>query len=309
MKLILTATLAYLVLNVHCDEDPGTPLERRGKGKNKSTNKDSKRQKAVINQVINYFSDMETDDAHSAQLKKLFEDGIKKRIRDTPKNELKATEQALDALYASIDGSARNLNCAGPNCNVPLTLSGLFGYGCWCNLGADVLQGRGQPVNPHDSACERLQSCLRCAKMDGADGGYGCDPRSITYNAAFSINTNNAQLASSCLSQNNGDFCGAHVCTCEIQFINEILDLVFQQYVYDPAFAHPAIGGTFDADANCGNVLPGSGEIECCGGFPARYPYNINDKDCCAVDGIIFNPFEFVCCTNGVQSISNGGCN
>jgi len=205
----------------------------------------------------------------------------------------------------------RFLNCDDPNCQVPLSLRGVWGYGCWCNFGVDLMKGKGPTVNAHDSACERMQQCLRCARIDGITDGYNCDPKVSSYNAVFFPVSGSTSLNSGCASQNVNNPCGTHVCTCEMQFINDILDLVWTGYRYDPAFTHPSnpMGGVFDDDASCQSTT-GVSEMECCGSYPSRYPYNTLDRDCCDADGLgaTFNPFDQVCCINGVQAIGSGSC-
>lgn len=73
-------------------------------------------------------------------------------------------------------------NCDDNECDVPLNLRGIWGYGCYCNFGNKLTQGKGAPVNNEDSICKRMQLCLRCAEMDGREGGYYCNARTTTYN-------------------------------------------------------------------------------------------------------------------------------
>merc|ERR1712048_1317623 len=39
-----------------------------------------------------------------------------------------------------------SLNCGGGECTVPITLQGLWGYGCHCNFGGELMTGHGTPV-------------------------------------------------------------------------------------------------------------------------------------------------------------------
>lgn len=175
-----------------------------------------------------------------------------------------------------------NTNCQDTECDVPITLKGIWGYGCWCNFGNNLLQGRGQPVNEHDAACKRMQHCLRCAEMDALADNYACDAKTNQYNSILgqslpNINTNVYSLNSACGQVNEGNACGAHICTCEIQLINEILGLVWVSYTHDPAPRHPdnPFGGSFDYDSNC-VVPPPSGpvgkDLACCGKYPVYPP-------------------------------------
>jgi len=195
------------------------------------------------------------------------------------------------------------LNCQD-NCNVPVSLAGIWGYGCWCNFGADLMEGNGAPVNGHDTICQRMQQCLRCAKIDGASEGNSCDPKTKSYTAEFTMNPN-MSLDAACESQNGDDFCAIRVCTCEMKLVADLVDYIFTGQGYDPNFRHPEIGGDFDQGKECPtHSKPGSpSNTVCCGGYPSRVPYSTNgSKDCCN-NREVYSVVHQQCCDDGVFAL------
>jgi len=67
-------------------------------------------------------------------------------------------------------------------------LQPIWGYGCWCNFGENLMQGSGKPQDAYDHICQSMQMCMRCAVMDSAENeendGY-CDPLVDSYNATI----------------------------------------------------------------------------------------------------------------------------
>lgn len=208
-------------------------------------------------------------------------------------------------------------NCHDNECDIPVTLKGIWGYGCWCNFGPDLMKGKGTPVNPHDKVCQDMQLCLRCAEMDAEDGSYSCNVKTQQYNSLLALGVqgladNDDSINSSCASLNAGSKCASHVCTCEIQMINDLLELVWSGYTHDITPRHPdnPYGGSFDWESEC--YIDPTGQIvkECCGKYPFRFPYNSLNKECCERGGDYqtYNPLDQVCCASGVKKVSNGGC-
>lgn len=203
-------------------------------------------------------------------------------------------------------------NCFDNECDVAIDLRGIWGYGCWCNFGSKLLNGKGSPVSKHDQACKNMQLCLRCAEMDGSKDGYECSPRTVSYNTTLGPaqqgqNDNINSFNSACAALNQNDPCAAHVCTCEIQLINEILGMVWTLVPYDiaPRHANNPFGGTFDPSVSCLSD-PGITEIDCCGKYPFRSTYNSLNKSCCKGKiEQLFNPMDQICCADGIMPIGN----
>lgn len=224
---------------------------------------------------------------------------------------------ALDIDEATVR-AAVDWNCHDDECDIPVTLKGIWGYGCWCNFGGDLMKGKGTPVNPHDKVCQDMQLCLRCAEMDAGADGYTCNVKTVTYNSllqlgAIGMADNDNSINSGCTSINGNDKCAAHTCTCEVQMINDILELVWSGYTHDMAPRHPdnPYGGAFDWDTECFTDPQGQIIKECCGRYPFRFPFNSLNKDCCEKGGeyATYNPLDSVCCASGVEKVANGGCN
>merc|ERR1712036_43457 len=169
----------------------------------------------------------------------------------------------------------------------------------------------------HDEVCQDMQLCLRCAEMDAADGSYSCNVKTTQYNSmlqlgAIGLSNNNNSINSGCTGLNGDDKCAAHVCTCEVQMINDLLELVWSGYTHDMTPRHPdnPYGGAFDWDTQCFTDPNGQIIKECCGKYPYRFPYNSLNKECCEKNGVYetFNPLDKVCCDSGVESVAQGGC-
>lgn len=213
-------------------------------------------------------------------------------------------DQLLDDLKARFESfKSAKVNClSGKECNVPIFLTGIYHYGCWCNFGKDLMEGRGPVQNAHDEICQRMQFCLRCAKMDGQDEGESCDPPAQTYQATFNINNSKNKLATACHKKNSNNNCGARVCTCELGMIGDLVALIWTGYTYDPAPAHPKIGGTFDYEAECPPTERQITDLDCCGKYPARYPYNTNSSKACC-NGNIYSELSQQCCDKNVVDL------
>lgn len=219
--------------------------------------------------------------------------------------------QPADDDLAGFKSTNLDYNCDDEQCDVPLNLRGIWGYGCYCNFGNRLTQGKGSPVNKEDAICKRMQLCLRCAEMDARDGNYFCNARTTTYNSELGQslpgqNSNQYSFNSGCMVQNPTDLCAAHVCTCEMQLINEFLELYWEGNTHDTAPRHPSnpYGGDFDYDANCFSN-PGQTEIQCCGRYPFRYTFNALDKSCCEVTQEIYSDFQGQCCDSGVRPLAD----
>jgi len=207
----------------------------------------------------------------------------------------------------------KDYNCDDTECDIPLDLRGVWNYGCYCNFGSELTTGKGQPVNAEDAVCKRMQLCLRCAELDAKEGGYPCDTRTVVYNSTLGQsgpvqNSNAYSFNSGCQVQNPDDLCAAHVCTCEMQLINEFLGIFWSGKMHDPAPRHPdnPYGGTFDQEANCQSA-PGITERDCCGRYPFRWTFNSRSKECCEAVEEIYQPLNSICCADGVKPIG-GGC-
>jgi hypothetical protein len=209
-----------------------------------------------------------------------------------------------DMIEVLMGQTERTVNCDGP-CAVPLQLEPLYQYGCWCNLGNGLLTGNSVPMDPYDEACKRMQLCLRCVVLDNPNNA-DCTPSSNDYKANINWNPQTFTLASDCDTDNVGNDCGVGFCTCEVNWLNDILSLGFQAIGLDPSLDH---SNNFDVQGNCPILSPnGDRDLQCCGFYPHRYPYNVAKLSCCANVGIIFNDTVDECCANGNGVQSAGSC-
>lgn len=148
-------------------------------------------------------------------------------------------------------GRSLGLTCQG-NCKVPLSLSGIWSYGCWCNFGEDLEKGQGPAVNKHDQICQSMQYCLRCAKSDGIDYGYTCDSQTQKFEAdiKFAGDYSENVIARQCEKINDNP-CAAQMCMCQVTLVVDLVNLVFDNYRYDRSYARESIGGSFDYEEKC----------------------------------------------------------
>jgi len=298
MKLILTSTPLLLKIAAEfCDVKNDNHLK-------------------IIHEIVKVqYSNCPSNDQSACQFNQSFMQGTIEKINQTRKAPCAIVAKAKTEMKkkSSSLNSLEPFNCHDQECDIAIDLRGLWGYGCWCNFGSKLTNGKGQPVSAHDKVCKNMQLCLRCAEMDAGEGGYECDAKTTEYNSIFSQssgqNNNDNSFNSQCANLNPGNLCGTHVCTCEIQLINDILSLVWDLEPYETFPRHPSnpYGGDFDTESQC-VTEPGNSDLSCCGKYPFRYPYNNINKNCCESVEQLFNPFKSLCCENGIQPIGNGGC-
>jgi len=266
-------------------------------------------------QIFKNYKASDSYDNRASGIDALFQDAVKMCIYEAHcmQNEQLA-RMDLATFGPAMRSAGVDWNCHDDECDIPMTLKGIWGYGCWCNFGSDLMKGKGTPVNPHDKVCQDMQLCLRCAEMDGVAGNYGCNVKTQEYNSLLALGVNGLSdnensINSGCSTLNGNDKCAAHVCTCEIQMINDLLALVWQGYTHDMNPRHPdnPFGGSFDWEAQC--YIDPTGEIvkECCGKYPFRFPFNTVNKECCEKGGEYrtYNPLDQQCCASGVKKVGD----
>ena len=210
----------------------------------------------------------------------------------------------LNALNSNDDRTITNCDPATSTCQTPISFSAVWGYGCWCNFGHELTTGSGKPVDDFDHVCKDLQMCLRCSKLDAKeDGGY-CDPLTQSYTATYNFQQDDATMLADCQAQNADSDCSAQVCSCELKFISNYIDLQWSNAVYTGANKHE---NGFDQEVTCPKVgISGVNSKSCCGEYPSRTPYG-GKLECCNESGHIFNPLVSECCgVSGTAAI--GAC-
>merc|ERR1712110_1335860 len=233
-------------------------------------------------------------------------DKIQEKIKDNGvPQEGTLAKRIFDEMYLQVDQSqvlkdegklldpTRGVNnCPGGVCQVPFDLTAIWGFGCWCNFGTNLMMGHSKPVDEVDKLCRDMQLCLRCAKFDAQQVGDVCDPLTQDW-----VTVSGPNYTYDCASQNAGDKCAERSCCCEADFLAGLMGLVFQlpQYVQDTNFLHSQ---GFDTDLSC-PVGPGPRqEKNCCGVYPDRFPYGIQNRGCC--HGMKLYPLAtHDCCPDG----------
>jgi len=203
---------------------------------------------------------------------------------------------------------------------VPIPLQAIWGYGCWCHFGEDLLQGQGTPVNTLDQFCKDMQLCLRCAVMDGNncpsdendtdfDHDETCDPKTQNYESEFSKLPEEQSILADCADANPTNLCAKNTCCCEMKFISDLLSLITSMQPFDINFQHKR---GWDYEGNClpkntspkvpsnggnpGPPNPGPGNGDDAPQDPDGKNNTGDDKACCGK-----YPYRFVYHTNNMD--------
>merc|ERR1711981_928282 len=188
-------------------------------------------------------------------------------------------------------------------------------YGCWCLPDADhtiEAMGYGQPVDPIDASCKRQASCYECAKIDHP--GRNCVADQVQYNYQLNIDAtdphNHWKKSIDCLddpmSGKNGGWsekfsCRRPICECDKKLAEDLREN-FEFWTV----GHHQTQGTFVPTQECihtpcanGNCGGGEGPPECCGEYPARFPFKTmgGARSCCG--DRTFDTTIQECCQNG----------
>jgi len=163
----------------------------------------------------------------------------------------------------TVQNRVNHAHCPNGNCQVNFALMPIWGYGCWCNFDGDLTEGRGRPQNRYDEICRDMQLCLRCARFDGKNEGYDCDPITQGYSMG-----GGPDFLSKCSAGNPDSECAAHTCTCEQQLLSELVGLAFQNPIvvmYEPEYLH---SNGFDYENVCPPPIQPIYDMNCCGLYP-----------------------------------------
>lgn len=175
-------------------------------------------------------------------------------------------------------------------------------YGCWCYLDDTWDVAKGPVQDGLDQECKNLVQNYRCLVLDALDRGETCDPATQEY-TEYNLFGGSGNLTNECETNGNelGDAtttqCRQDLCKADGEFTLNLFALMFQlggiannQPPYDPAVAHAnntggSSLGLFDPATDCRYAYQGAGrsEKECCGNYPARFPFKTysGDKACC----------------------------
>jgi len=189
-------------------------------------------------------------------------------------------------------------------CGGLFNLTAIDKYGCWCNFDGTSTIGKGEPQDEIDGLCKTLSHCYRCVVLDGSDSG--CHP--WTQDFVVTGGWSGQSITHQC-NKRNDDGCSQNTCACEMDFMSKIFDLMFKNFAtggfnaelrHDNGFdtskcvqkkllttstlftASTTVSTAPMSTPNPGPGGPGGQDIQCCGEYPDREPYNANRKTCCA---------------------------
>jgi len=233
-------------------------------------------------------------------------------------------------------GSA--LRSAGSDRNVMdlFTLSNIFEYGCWCHFG-DKNPARGPSMDNVDGYCKQWYDSKDCVRIDNELAGTTCDTSMQYVDAIASLPfpfdpTHNYDTL--CAAANpDGAYadaeegaCARDNCMIDAYFLRDI----FNHMAFNNLNQTLSVAFGFDTDYTCRGrsglmastvapfttaapvvvttAAPGTTATpiapwQCCGSFPARFPYKTNNgaRDCC-VD-TTFATALLECCANGLTAV------
>lgn len=162
-----------------------------------------------------------------------------------------------------------------------------YGCYCWINGMADGVLGGGRPRDVTDHHCKELYRCYKCVNVD-----YNKNYTDVSYTVDFTTDQN-GQRALDCSANSKQD--GENICECDKRFAENIAkteqtcengvpdDEEYGAHCLSDSLITSNGGGAFDPSnpASCKKEFHGHDKGHCCGFYPNRYPYDINQQDCC----------------------------
>jgi len=210
------------------------------------------------------------------------------------------TDGLLDAVFKQIapDGQPidRNIFNDSMTDNLLIDMNEIQNYGCWCQFGDQWRKGRSKPVNEVDSFCKDLMNCYKCVNMDQQTENLPgiCDGTEEEYVGPSLIKVQQQGVYSACLEENNNDPCKSRVCSCDTNFVYQLIEAFFDGHVLDYSFQH---SGGFDFENECPRSGNGYVDKACCGIYPKRFPYGVTaNRQCCVTK--TYNPNTLNCCVS-----------
>lgn len=294
-----------------------------------------KRILGIYTSVLLNDNDTTTQDVHFAKAMQIRAD--KNEIPDHVVN-------AIIHQMTTVDENDRTTwdNCPAGDCDVPVTLESIWGYGCWCNF--PVLgKGSGPVLDEYDRVCNSLSRCNRCVQRDAETVNEICDIATESFNINFRWSMEDMALVGDCEVSNDND-CQKHLCSCEFTFISKMLDVLWSGdqlqtgfYHTDPNWNHrisckggESVVPTIDPEMLTSASLASDNEILilkdmitesplthdqghdhefiCCGFYPDRKSYNSDTWECCETE-TARNPFrhaEQICCNSDGSVVDMG---
>jgi len=230
-------------------------------------------------------------------------DALRRTARNSREKLANQIPDSLNEWYdKSTRGGYRMTDCGDSDegCASFLPFDGIWNYGCWCYFSNNAGHGSGQPVDELDAICQELQYCYRCARIDSWNNGEEiCSPGQQDYTVSVNhsfMNSNSKAILASCSSHNGDDDCAIHTCCCEMNFIRNLLKLLFAgfQIQYQKYNRKTWDNGMCHGPGHRPTVL------DCCGIYPNRVPYSLDkaDRECCNNENM-YSLITHKCCLDG----------
>lgn len=182
--------------------------------------------------------------------------------------------------------------------SIATTLEPLTNYGCWCYFQDDHGKGKSHPQNEVDAICKVLHDGYECAVMDGLAEGEPCEPWTVEYESINSLGRFDNSLQVACEASNAGNNCAIRACVIEGNFILQVFATFLSGYTFDITLHHFGLEGNepWNPDEHCLVTKGEVSEIDCCGYYPERFPYRINEgrRGCCG--SFTYNTKKLQCC-------------
>jgi len=159
-----------------------------------------------------------------------------------------------------------------------------YGCYCWINGMSDGVIGGGKTKDVTDHHCKELYRCYKCVNND-----YAKNYTDVSYTVDFTMKDGERALDCSVNSKQDAE----NICECDKRFAENIAaaegsctageaaDPEWGEHCMSEDFRTGNAGGSFDPQNQCDKQFHGHDKAECCGFYPNRYPYDINENDCC----------------------------
>lgn len=122
-------------------------------------------------------------------------------------------------------------------------------------------------ANVVDGFCKDLMNCYKCVGMDHDDENLVgiCDSTEEDYKGPSLIRVQQVGTLQACSEENADDPCKTRVCSCDTNFVYNLMQAFFGGTVFDLSPQHVGAGGNFDTELEC----PKAGYVaiskSCCG--------------------------------------------
>jgi hypothetical protein len=170
-----------------------------------------------------------------------------------------------------------------------------YGCYCWINGVEGGVLGGGKTKDVTDHHCKELYRCYKCVSVD-----YAKNYTDVAYTVDFT--KKNGQRTLDCSNNSKQD--AENICECDKRFAENIAaaeeacdngddaDPEWGNHCTANEFKTAKGGGDFVPQDQCDKQFHGHDKENCCGFYPNRYPYDINQNDCCRVTSTLGDIFS-----------------